>query len=78
MPAEYFDPRDYLLEEVTARGQKIDNLIGTVQRWYHSTDPMTPRVAWAIAVYIGDSSLADGWLRLDQVWQSRPPEPTDA
>jgi hypothetical protein len=70
-PAEYFDPREYLDDELKARGQTIKDCLGTVRRWYYSTDPMPPRVAWAIAVFFGHTH-SEGWLNLDRVWQSRP------
>jgi hypothetical protein len=77
-PAEYFDPREYLLDELRARGLTVDGCIGTIRRWYHSEDAMSGRVAWCIAVMFQQVPAASGaqlWLNLDAAWQSRPKDP---
>lgn len=69
---QYFDPREYFADELTARGMELKDCVGTIRRWYLSEAPMTPLVAHAVGVMFDTSP--DGWLRLDAIWQSRPDE----
>lgn len=71
--AEYFDTREYFLDELKYRGLRLDQCIWTIRKWFNSTDDMTPKVAWAISVLFGIGlEGADCWLRLDFAWRSRP------
>lgn len=73
-PVQYFDPREYFTDEMKSRGIEIVDCMGCVRRWYLSPDAaLTPLVAHAIGVQFSTGS--NPWLKLDEVWQSRPQEP---
>ncbi len=68
-PAEVFDPRDFLDEEMAAREMAVEDMPAEVQRWMDSDEPMPSMAAYQLGM-IFDMSMAY-WLNLDEAWRSR-------
>lgn len=69
-PAEVFDPRDFLDEEMSERGMTETNLPMTVRRWRDSGGPVTPKVAHALSALLATSP--EFWINLDAAWRAEP------
>lgn len=67
VPAERFDPRQYVREELAARGWGIDQLPAPLWDWW--TDPAAPLtdcLAVDLAALFGTS--AELWLEMERAW----------
>jgi hypothetical protein len=72
-PADYFDPREYLIEFFDERELLLEDLPQHLRDWYFTLDtPMNEAVAETVAAVLGTSP--ELWMNLDRAWQSRPLE----
>lgn len=61
------DPREFVRDELTARGINSRALPLTIRLWYAGEEPMPGEVAEALAREFDTS--AEMWLNLDRSWQ---------
>lgn len=69
-PAEVFSPREYVREELEARGWGIDQLPAPLWDWFLSDDPLTPCLAADLAALFGTS--AELWRNHERAWRGDP------
>lgn len=70
IPAERYDPRRYVSEELEARRLPLGALPSPAWDWFVDPGaPLTPEIADALAVLFGTS--AELWSNLEDAWQTR-------
>lgn len=69
-PAEVFDPREFVRDEMALRGMTDKGVGATVRSWMAAADaPMTNKVSQALSVLFSTSQ--DYWRNLDAAYQQR-------
>jgi hypothetical protein len=67
VPADAFDPREYVRDELTARGIDEANMPPVLRRWLDGDTALSLGVAQTLYAWIGGHW--EFYLRLDAAWQ---------